>query len=175
MGCETNQPYLATVVDHPKLAVKYRTDRMCLSRAVYLIHDVGDGLYQVAVFLSQEAVPPLLLPQSRFMALLEEVQILATILKRHVFIECVDTLIYMWLTPGEPKPGCFLSTAASPSPLPGCGPPSHSASCCPVPHRNTIMSSLCYPNDILTFNETLLLLYDSYIRFMLSAMMPCSY
>lgn len=51
---------------------------------VYLIHEVGDGLYHAAVFLRQEAVSPLLLLQSLAVALPEELQILTAILRTHI-------------------------------------------------------------------------------------------
>lgn len=67
------------------LTRKFWTHSIYLALSGYLIHEGGDGFYQLTVFLSQEPVPSLLLLQSLSMAPPEELYIFASILNRHIF------------------------------------------------------------------------------------------
>lgn len=139
MSCKTNQTHLAPVANNPK----YWIHKFFLRWAVYLTHEVGNGLYQDKVFLSQKAVSPLLLLQSLSMTLPEELNVLR-ILRMHILYRQNINIgqghfSYTWcwsLIRGaiteKHKPGWLLSTAASPELLSGCGLPSHSVSYCPV-------------------------------------------
>lgn len=92
MCCMTNPTHSAPEVNNPTQTMKYWIQKCYLKAVVYLIHEVGDGLYQSTVFLSQETISPLLLLQSLFMALPEKLHILTPILRIHTaqiqFILC---------------------------------------------------------------------------------------
>lgn len=143
MSCKTNQTHLAPVANNPKQIIKYWIHKFFFRWAVYLTHEVGSGLYQNKVFLSQKTVPPLLLLQSLSMTLPEELNVLR-ILRMHIlYRENINieqghfshtwrwSLIQSAVTEKH-KPRWLLSTAASPELLSGCGLPSQSFSCCPV-------------------------------------------